>query len=1220
MDSPIAAIGASAGGLEAISEVLAALPRASPLAYVVIQHLDPEYKSQLAEILAQHTAMPVATIREGMTVEPGRVYVLPENATLTLSDDRFHLTPRESGRHHPIDAFFVSLAEARADGAIGVVLSGADADGTAGLQAIKRAGGITFAQTPESARFIAMPRSAIASDAVDFVLSPREIARQLARLGRHPYLAQPSSGTPEGALTASDEAFLRRIFRRLRAIKGVDFTHYKRNTLRRRLARRMALRQVDGLTDYAAMLEEDTEETTALYQDFLIRVTSFFRDPECFEALRQRVFPRVCEDRSLKDPIRIWVPGCATGEEVYSIGMALMEHLGEQLSTTGIQIFGTDLSEAAIEAARAGIYQDVIAQEISAERLKRFFVKEDHSYQVARSLRDLCIFARQDVTRDPPFSRLDLVSCRNLLIYLDTAAQRRVMQLFHYSLRPRGFLLLGPSEGMGPAGDFFELEDKLHKIYRRKAVSVGGALEVSPPPWRPPGPAKEEAPDLPEADSPQRDADRLLLARFAPASLLLDDTLNILQVRGETGRYLELASGPPSLNLHRVVRPELLAEILPAIQQARDSGAEARREGLRAADVRDITVEVIPLKRWNAASCYLILFDDGSRPPSGWRAQGSVSSALPESEKDRRLEQLEREIAAMREHLQATTEKHEAVKEELKSAHEEALSANEEFHSTNEELETAKEELQSSNEELITTNDELRNRNRELSVLNSAVQKARDISERARTYADAIINTVRDPLIVLDGSLTVRRANRAFYGDFKLQREAVEGRLLSTVDGGQWNIPELIERLHDVFNRNVILGKYDLRYNLPDTLLPQNLRVNARKIAGDGERAELILLAVEDADAEQLREAIQRKDEFLAMLAHELRNPLTPIAHGIHLLRQGAVPPPKAYDLIERQTARLTRLVDQLLDIARITRGHIELKHDTVDLADVVRHAVDDIRPRLEERQHTISVTCSQTPVCVSGDPIRLEQIVTNLLENAAKYTEPGGRIDTELREENGQAYLSVRDNGIGIAPENLEVIFDLFTQVSATLDRTTGGLGIGLTLVRRMLALHGGTIEARSAGLGHGTQFIVRLPIVWPKRAPKPASHADRTPSEQDARARRVLIVDDNADSADSLAMVARSWGHEIAVARDGTSALTVAKEFQPDCALVDIGLPGMNGYELGRRLRDADRHLYLVAITGYGRDEDRKKAHASGFDMHLVKPANLDELRNLLANGELK
>lgn len=896
MDFPIAAIGASAGGLEAISEVLAALPRTSPLAYVVIQHLDPAHKSQLAEILAQHTAMPVATIREGMVVDAGRVYVLPENATLTLSNDRFHLTPRGSGRHHPIDAFFVALAEARAEAAIGVVLSGADSDGTVGLQAIKRAGGITFAQTPESARFIAMPRSAIASDAVDFVLSPREIARQLARLGRHPYLAQPSSGTPEGALTASDEAFLRRIFRRLRAIKGVDFTHYKRNTLRRRLARRMALRQVDELTDYAALVEEDTGEAAALYQDFLIRVTGFFRDPESFEGLRQRVFPRVCEGRSLKDPIRIWVPGCATGEEVYSIGMALIEYLGEQLSTTGIQIFGTDLSEAAIESARAGIYQEVIAQEISAERLKRFFVKEDHCYRIDRSLRELCVFARQDVTRDPPFSRLDLVSCRNLLIYLDTTAQRRVMQVFHYSLRPRGFLLLGPSEGVGLAADFFELEDRPHKIYRRKAVSAGVALELGsttrPSHARLPASEIEAAVDLSEEDSPQRDADRLLLARFAPPSLLLDETLNILQIRGETGRYLELASGQPSLNLHRVVRPELLAEILSVIQQARESGAEARREGLRAGDLPDITVNVIPLKKWNAAPSYLLLFDDGSRPPSSWRAQGSVSSALPESEKDRRLGQLERENAAMREHLQATTEKHEAVKEELKSAHEEALSANEEFHSTNEELETAKEELQSSNEELITTIDELRNRNRELSVLNSEVQKARDTSERARTYADAIINTVRDPLLVLDGSLTVRRANRAFYADFQLQREAVEGRLLSALDGGQWNVPELLERLRDVFNRNVILGKYDLRYNLPDTLLPQNLRLNARKIAGDEERAELILVAVEDADAEQLREAIQRKDEFLAMLAHELRNPLTPIAHGIHLLRRGAIPPP----------------------------------------------------------------------------------------------------------------------------------------------------------------------------------------------------------------------------------------------------------------------------------------------------------------------------------------
>lgn len=1112
-----------------------------------------------------------------------------------------------------------------------MVLSGGDSDGTVGLQAIKDAGGIALAQAPDSARFAGMPHHAIETGCVDFVGRPSEIAQELARLDGHAYLRVAATDTrregPEGP-AANEEETLHRIFRRLRSVHGLDFTHYKRSTLRRRLARRMALRRVDELTDYVAVLEGDAVEVAALYQDFLIRVTGFFRDPDSFDGLRERVFPSICEGRTLKDPVRIWVPGCASGEEVYSIAIVLVEYLGERIPGIGIQIFGTDVSESATEKARAGLYPESIAEEVSAERLQRFFVKEDHHYRIAKNLRDLCIFARQDVTRDPPFSRLDVVSCRNLLIYLDAAAQRRVMQVFQYSLRPKGFLLLGRAESTGAASELFELLDKQRRIYARKALVARTVLELGPPgatPYnRPRGPANEEPPPpFPDADAAQHEADRMLLARFAPASLLVDETLNIIQVRGETGPYLELASGQPSLNLHRIARPELLVEIVPAIQEARESGAEVRREDLHVDQRQDITVEVIPLKPASSERFYLIVFNDGSRLSSGRRTQTPVLSTLPESEKDRRLGQLQRELNASRDYLKSTMEEHEAIKEELKSAHEEVLSANEEFQSTNEELETAKEELQSANEELTTTNDELRNRNRELSVLTGEAQRAREFSERARAYAEAIINTVREPLIVLDSDLRILRANQAFYADFEARREETEGRLLSELSTAQWNVPQLLAQLREVTAGQEILN-YDLHYTLAEGHRPRTLRVNARKIPGDGARAELILLAIEDvterlANTEQLREVAQRKDEFLAMLAHELRNPLTPIAHAVHLLRRGGseVSPAKFYDLIERQTTRLIRLVDDLLDVARISHGHIELKRDTVDFSEVVQNAVEASRPRIEEHQHELAVSLSEAPVCVYGDPIRLEQIVSNLLENAAKYTETGGRVELKLREDNGQAHLSVRDNGIGLAPETLESIFDLFTQVDNSVARTGGGLGIGLTLVRRMLALHGGSVEAHSAGLGHGTQFIVRLPAVSSQGHRKINSGRAPTDSRPNGRARRVLIVDDNVDSSESLALLAQAWGHEVAVADDGPSALVLAKEFQPELALVDIGLPGMNGYELARRLRAAHGDLCLVAMTGYGREEDRKTALAAGFDLHLVKPADLVELEQLLAHG---
>jgi two-component system CheB/CheR fusion protein len=1226
LTSPIVAIGASAGGLEAVSELLAALPRKSDMAYVVVQHLDPGHHSLLAELLAKKTAMPVVQVHDGVRIEASHVYVIPPNATLTLLGEQLHLKPRPTeGPHHPVDILFTSLAEARADAAIGVVLSGGDSDGSLGVQAIKHSGGITFAQDPQSARFPSMPHNAIETGCVDFVLRPSDIAHELMRLGRHAYLRAvptPRSVAQEDADVAREEESLRHVFRRLRSAHGLDFAHYKRSTLRRRLARRMAVRKVDELDDYVAVLLDDPAEAAALYQDFLIRVTGFFRDPESFEGLAAQVFPRVCEGRSPKDPIRIWVPGCATGEEVYSIAIALVEYLGDRVSSAGIQIFGTDVSEVSIEKARAACYVDNIVQQVSDERLRRFFVKEDSHYRIAKSIRDLCIFARQDVTRDPPFSRLDLVSCRNLLIYLDAAAQRRVMQVFHYSLRPQGFLMLGPSESVGAASDLFDLVDKQHRLYTRKTTGSGGALTLGQRGAALSNPSRamadEESPILAEVDSVQREADRILMAHYAPASLLVDESLNILQIRGETGHFLELASGPASLNLNRVARPELLVELSPAIAEARETGSVARRDGLSVHDLTEVALKVIPLKASSTERCYLIVLEDASQPSNGRRASAAARSALPESEKDRRLMQLEREVVSTRDYLQATMEEHEAAKEELKSAHEEVLSANEEFQSTNEELETAKEELQSANEELITTNDELRNRNAEM-------QKARETSEHARAYADVIVETVREALLVLDGDLKILRANRAFYSRFTTRPEQTEGHLLPEIGAGQLNRADLLGQLRLVLTQNAAIDNYEVGYSVPMQGL-RTLSLSARKIPGDAGRGELVLLAIEDvterkAVAEQLRDESKRKDEFLAMLAHELRNPLSPIMHAVHLLRRGVAgtSAPKFYDMIERQTRRLVRLVDELLDVARISRGHIELKRESVDLADIARHAAEASRGRIGEYHHDLVLAFADAPVQVEGDPVRLEQIISNLIENAAKYTEPGGHIALKITQENDEAVLSVRDNGIGLAPEQLETIFDLFAQVDSSPARSGGGLGIGLTLVRRVLELHGGRIEARSAGLGHGSEFIVRLPLQSSNSAGPPDTARNTLATVRTDHPRRVLIVDDSSDTAESMALLARSWGHEVVIASDGPTALVLAEQFAPERALVDIGLPGMNGYELARRLREKAQHrdLYLIAVTGYGREGDKKAAEAAGFNMHLVKPGDIDRLRELLSGG---
>jgi two-component system CheB/CheR fusion protein len=1217
--------------LEAISELIEALPERCGVALIVVQHLDPTHESLLTEILARRTSMPVAEARNGLALEADHVYVIPPNVTLTVGEGRLRLAPRGEGRarHMPVDALFRSLAEACGESAVGVVLSGADSDGALGIHAIKQAGGITFAQLPESARVPSMPRSAIETDCVDFILRPAEIAAELVRLATHPYLQTTPAPAPVDAdedARLSEEQSLARVFRSLRTAHGVDFARYKPSTLRRRLSRRMALHRIDDLADYVALLEADATETAALYQDFLIRVTGFFRDPESFVGLAEHVFPTMCAGRSPKEPIRIWVPGCASGEEVYSIAIALLEFLGETGPPSGVQIFGTDVSETAIEKARAGVYLDSIVQDVSPERLGRYFVKQDSHYSIARSIRDLCIFARQDLTRDPPFSRLDLVSCRNLLIYLGPAIQQRVMQIFHYALRPHGFLALGPSESVGHASELFEPIDKTTRLYARRSIARGATPDVVrasagvSPGDRAGGSEDEKSDAFLQADSALRQADRLLLARYAPAAILVDEALTILQFRGETGPYLAPAGGPPSLNLQRVLRPELLADVSGAMREARESGNVARRPDLKVEGVGEVAMEVIRLPQKGGTPCYLIVFEEDSRQVNARRARQLQGTALTESEKDRRLAHVERENADLREFLQATMEQHEAALEELKSANEEVLSANEEFQSTNEELETSKEELQSANEELTTTNDELRDRNRQLGLLNAEVEKARRVSERARTYADGIIETVRNPLLVLDAGCNILRANRAFYADFELRAEGVKGRSIFEVMDGEWD-DGLREKLGAVLAQGRPVNDFEV--SVMHHGGRRVLALSARSIPGDVDRVELILLAIEDvtdsrARSDSLREGSRRKDEFLAMLAHELRNPLGPISHAVHLLKRGGGDAPKLHAMIERQTVRLVRLVDELLDVARISRGLIELQRGPVDLATLARQAMEAGRARAEQRQHVLTSSIPDAPVWVDGDAVRLEQVISNLLENAIKYTNPGGRIVVALTEEGGDAVLSVADSGIGLEPGTHERIFDLFTQVDGSLARSGGGLGLGLTVVRRVLEMHGGRIQARSAGLGTGSEFIVRIPLLPPSRLPKQGEEHTHAP-EAASRARRVLIVDDNLDSAESMAFLVRSWGHDVSVVHDGTAALERIADFKPEAALVDIGLPDMNGYELARRLRSGSNgsNLHLIAITGYGRAEDRATARDAGFDVHLVKPAEPAELERVLATG---
>ena len=789
----VVGVGASAGGLEAFSQLLEALPATANVAVIFVQHLSPQHESALQTLLASRTSLPVIQVVDGLRIEPQHIYVVPPNVQMGIVDGALHLLPRPGDRsqYTPIDFFLQSLAQWAHNRAIGVILSGTASDGAVGIREIKSAGGITIAQKPKTAKYDGMPRAAIATGMIDLVLSPQEIAEEIAHIHAHPYLDRTPVTAQRAEATPTDEQ-LGEIFALLRRVSGVDFRQYKTPTVKRRLLRRMALHRLHDSAAYLRYLRENVKEAHALYQDLLIHVTRFFREPESFKVLVSEVFPELIASRSEDEAFRFWVPGCATGEEPYSVAIALLETMEEQGASHRVQIFGTDVSESAIEQARAGVYPPSISADVSAERLKRFFIKADGSYRVSKALRDVCVFARHDLSRDPPFSRLDLIVCRNVMIYLDAAIQKRLISVFHYALKSTGYLMLGPAETTGHQ-HLFSVVDKRWRLYRKAALDaalpIGFSLDRYP--HLPAAAGELRGAAKPDSRSVHDEASRMLLQRYGPASVVVDDKLQIVQFRGQTGPFLEPASGEPTLDLLKMAREGLLFPMRTALQKARLKHHAVREEGVsvrRNGGWHDVNIEVVPLSSGGGRH-FLVTFDEPPLKPPRKRGRRSVggrrnASTVARRESDERIAGLTRELTASREYLQSIIQELEAANEELQSANEEILSSNEELQSTNEELDTAKEELQSTNEELNTVNEELHSRNEELSRVNS------DLVNLLATV-DITILIVGDDMRIRRFTPTAERMLNLIPGDIgrpvgqintNLAAESLESLIRETID------------------------------------------------------------------------------------------------------------------------------------------------------------------------------------------------------------------------------------------------------------------------------------------------------------------------------------------------------------------------------------------------------------------------------------------------------
>jgi two-component system CheB/CheR fusion protein len=1503
---PVVGLGGSAGAIPALVTFLqAALPSAG-LSYVVILHLSPEHESTLAELLQRHTTMPVVQVRETVSVEKDTVYVIPPRHALRMNDGQLQLDdmPQDTPGRVAVDLFFRTLADTHGAHATAIVLSGLDSDGAIGIKRIKERGGLTIAQDPDEAQHGGMPRAAIATGMVDWVLP---VAEMPARVARYVELERdlrlpPESQAPQTPQSSTDESDLREVLSFLRTRTGRDFSNYKRATILRRIGRRMLVNGVQDLPDYLTSLRTRPGEAGALLQDLLISVTNFFRDSECFTALERQI-PHLFAEKGPNGVVRVWVAACATGEEAYSVAMLLAEHARKLDTPPAIQIFATDLDEDAIRIAREGVYPATIAADVNEERLRRYFTKEHRGYRVRRELREQVMFAAHDMLKDSPFSRLDLISCRNLLIYLNRDVQRRVFETAHFALLPGGRLFLGASETIEDNSPLFFVLDKKHRIYAprpvprislpvpsgqssiARALEVQGAAKVGPVM---PGPSFQLAPEsrnsraISVSDGRSVSWGELhfkMLELLAPPSIVIDGEHEIMHLSTNAGRFLQYGGGEPSRNLLHAIHPGLRIELRAAIYQVVQNQSRVEVTPLPidiAGQAVVVRLAVTPMT--DIAPGLMLVTLEAVRDDVG--PAPSHPQVMP-GEADPLSHLLDRELERLKSHLRDTVEQYEASTEELKASNEELQAMNEELRSATEELETSREELQSINEELTTVNHELKSKVDELGHANSDMQNLMDATAIATVFLDRDLRVTRytpsavalfnliptdvgrplshltnhlnypqleaDARRVLQGLVPIERevddarkhwylvrvlpyrtsddriagivltlidvterkrsqealrlseerfgaiANKAAVGvvqssldstisfanhficdllgygeqeligarmldlihpDERAQSEAllaslrvsgsfqIEKRLLrrdgTTIwvqnsvsylpstgadDGAalvvstdvserkraeealrdseerlrliidnaleyaifsmdrdrrvtSWNAGaqrllgwaegEIVGQLCDMIftdeerarevprqetetalaegrasDERIHQRKNGEQFWASGAMMPMRdaagrtvgfvkiLRdQTAERLTRDelaASRADLVAALAENERAcGQLEAADVAKDRFLAVLSHELRNPLASIsATSEALAYEGKLAPAsrkRAQSILRHQVDAMRSLLDDLLDISRLRFGRLALKKRRCMLSTVVDDALETARPMIEKRCHALVVALPKEPVPLFVDPMRVSQVLSNLLVNAAKYTDEGGHIDLRARVEGGQCVIEVVDDGKGLDEAALQSMFEMFWR-SGELDAAGAtSMGIGLALVRTVVQLHEGSVTANSDGPGRGSVFTVSLPIeaedapAAEEAAPgtRTAVAASRPASRATKKPRRIIVADDVEDVAWSLCAVLELQGHEVRAVSNGTDLLAEVREMKPDVAVIDIAMPSMSGYEVAERLRATaqGRRMLLVAATGWGSEADRQTSAAAGFDIHLVKPVSIEEL----------
>jgi len=1344
LNFPVVGIGASAGGLQALLRFFEKMPAANGMAFVVILHLSPDHESNVAEILQRAANMPVVQVNGPTAIEANHVYVIPPTHDLEMNDGYLQLSGqvRVRGAHLAIDLFFRTLAEVHQERAVAVVMSGTGSDGAAGLARVKEAGGVTLVQDPEDAQYDGMPKAAMATGMVDFVVTAVDMPQRLIELWANACriclpkndesLMRFVAPESEEAVRLAEEA-LRDIMALLRTHSRNDFRQYKRATVLRRIERRL---QVNGLPDlpaYRDFLRTHPEEVKPLLQDMLISVTNFFRDPEAFEALERDVMPILLGNRQPDEPVRVWVAGCATGEEAYSVAILLKEQMELQNCASELQIFATDIDERAVNFGRNGLYPSSIATDVPAARLKKFFTLEKEQFRVIKQVREKVLFANHNVLRDPPFSRIDLICCRNLLIYLDKAAQARVLGTFRFALKPEGILFLGSSESAEAAPKLFTVVDKKSRFF--KASPNGNVIRhllLAREQPRERVVFSQRGPDR-RAPKPVSFAElhHKLIDQVVLPSVLIDGNHNILHLAENVGKFLLPGSGTPSVNLLDNTQSELRTELRTAIYQATHTGKPVKTHAIavRRGDSKmlvEMTVRFFGEVGTESALA-LVMFDEAPEKPS------SLVARSDDHAHQLLVEKMENEIRQLKEDLQETIEQTEISTEELKASNEEQQAVNEELRSATEELETSKEELQSINEELTTVNFELKIKVDETGMMNDDLQNLIASSDIATIFVDrslhikrftpqaaCIFNLIESdinrPLMDITHKLDyqslandaagmlktlnpIERPVTSNDGRHYLARlrpyrtidDHIDGVVLTFVDvtelskaeervraGEEW-LRIAAETTKDyailtigedgcITSWNVgaqrIFGYSSLEIvgqPFPTIFTPEDRAAGAPEEELRGARVEgrslderwhlrkdgstffcsgavtrlegkaggyaKIARDMTESLSQQVsrdkmlaveKQANELKDQFLAVMSHELKHPLNLIQVNTELLLSHpevrALPEvARAGETIRSAVVSQTKIIDDLLDLSRARTGKLTLQLAPVDLAEMATSIAAAAREAASRKSLTLNYECSDQELVALCDRVRTEQVLWNLINNAIKFTPGEGIITVRLGRDGMFATLSVIDTGQGIDPAFLPHIFGMFVQApDQKILNTNTGLGVGLTLVRDLTIAQGGRVLADSAGIGKGSSFTIWLPLAKAKVQDKKVALPSRN-----LKGLRILAVDDMIDLLEPFSALLGLEGATVDMATSGQQALDMLEKNSYDLLISDLGMPYMDGYELIRKIRKRPDwcHLKAIALSGYGRQVDTVRALQSGFNAHLAKPATVAHICQSIA-----